>query len=375
MADGRAEIGLKTAAGPSGPMSPYELPPDLPVPIDDGAAGHLWGARLPRASLRSTAGPQVDLSEVTGDRAVVFFYPRTGIPGQPPGLGFRGEEWDSIPGARGCTPQSCGFRDLYREYAALGVEVFGVSTSTTDHQQEFVKRNHVPFRMLSDADLGLTRLVRLPTFEFPIESGGPTTLIARMAWYVERAVIHKVWYPVFPPDRSAATVLEWLRRRGRIAIDEIGPGDLGYVRGEVSKHWHSTTIWSIGREYKADALPGFVARVHGRPAGLITLSFDHPEQACEIVTLSAGDENRGVGGSLVAAAIDAARSRGCRRVFLTTSNDNLRALGFYQRRGFRLVTVHRRMMDRYRGMEKAIPRIGMNGIPLRDEIELEYLLR
>ncbi len=353
---------------------PTVLPPNLPVPTDDGAASHVWGARIPTRTLDGTANGPADLSRATSGRAVVFFYPRTGIRGQPPSLGFNGEEWDSIPGARGCTPQSCGFRDLHAAFTDLGVTVLGVSTSTPDHQREFVERAHIPFAMLSDHRLELTRAMRLPTFEFPIESGGPSTLIRRMAWYVEKSVIHHVWYPVFPPDRNAAEVLAWLKRRGRIDIAPIAPDDIAYVRAELAKHWHSSTIWSIGKRFEADRLPGFIARRDGDPVGLITLSIDDAAGQCEIITLSAGDEDRGVGASLLAAGIDEARRRGLKRVFLTTSNDNLRALGFYQRRGFRLVGVHRDMMDRYRGMEKAIPVIGMNRIPLHDEIELEYFI-
>jgi peroxiredoxin len=153
----------------------------------------------------------VDLAEVAERPAVFFFYPRTGEPGRA-----AGPEWDAIPGARGCTPQSCGFRDLHREFVGRGVTVFGVSTQETGYQREFVERNHVPFELLSDAGLRLTRALRLPTFEYPVERGGPTTLIKRMAWYVERGRIEKIWYPVFPPDRNAETVLEWLRARDRV---------------------------------------------------------------------------------------------------------------------------------------------------------------
>jgi peroxiredoxin len=153
----------------------------------------------------------VDLAEVAQRPAVFFFYPRTGEPGKA-----AGPEWDAIPGARGCTPQSCGFRDLHREFTKLGVAVFGVSTQETGYQGEFVERNHVPFELLSDRDLLLTRALRLPTFEYSVERGGPTTLIKRMAWYVERGRIEKIWYPVFPPDRNAETVLAWLHERQRV---------------------------------------------------------------------------------------------------------------------------------------------------------------
>lgn len=163
----------------------------------------------------------MDLAEVAEGPAVLFFYPRTGEPGKP-----AGPEWDAIPGARGCTPQSCGFRDLHREFLKEGVAVFGVSTQETAYQREFVDRNHVPFELLSDSGLALVRAARLPTFEFPVERGGSGTLIARMAWYVERGRIEKIWYPVFPPDRNADTVLAWLRERAQVR---------GTGRGEVAR--------------------------------------------------------------------------------------------------------------------------------------------
>jgi peroxiredoxin len=191
----------------------HTLPPDLPVPVDDGAADHLRGAAVPSLVLVSTAGASVDLARLAAAPAVLFFYPRTGGRGKS-----SGPEWDLIPGARGCTPQSCGFRDLHAEFRALGVTVTGVSTQTTAYQHEFVDRNHVPFALLSDADLALTHALRLPTFEWTAldwkdGGNGPTTLIKRMAWYVEGGRIARVWYPVFPPDKNAETVLSWLRTR------------------------------------------------------------------------------------------------------------------------------------------------------------------
>jgi peroxiredoxin len=191
--------------------SAYTLPPDLPVPVDDGATDHLRGAAVPALRLPATSGALVDLRALAATPTVLFFYPRTGEAGTT-----AGPEWDMIPGARGCTPQSCGFRDLHGEFRALGVAVAGVSTQTTAYQRQFVERNDVPFDLLSDAGLELTRAARLPTFEFPVTSGGPTTLIKRMAWYLEDGRIARLWYPVFPPDRNAETVIAWLRsRRGR----------------------------------------------------------------------------------------------------------------------------------------------------------------
>jgi peroxiredoxin len=186
----------------------YTLPPGLPAPVDDGAADHLRRAVVPALALPATSGPLIDLSVLTRRPTVLFFYPRTGGRGQS-----AGPEWDLIPGARGCTPQTCAFRDLHGEFKALGVAVAGVSTQTTEYQREFVERNHVPFELLSDAELRLTQALRLPTFEFPVPLGESTTLIKRMAWYLDGGRIARVWYPVFPPDKNAETVLAWLRAR------------------------------------------------------------------------------------------------------------------------------------------------------------------
>src|SRR5262245_19975801 len=193
------------------PPNAHLLPADLPVPVDDGAADHLPGTVLPAIGLPSTAGGTVQLDRATAGCAVLFFYPRTGEAGR-----VAGPEWDAIPGARGCTPQTCGFRDLYREFEARGVRVLGVSTQTTAYQREAAERLHLPFPILSDAGLVLTAALRLPTFEYPVARGGGTTLIKRMAWYLEGSRIEKVWYPVFPPDRNADAVLEWLDVRARM---------------------------------------------------------------------------------------------------------------------------------------------------------------
>jgi peroxiredoxin len=183
----------------------HQLPAGLPVPVDDGATAHLPGAAVPAIVLPATSGQGVALDAWASAPGVLFFYPRTGEVGRSPG-----PEWDAVPGARGCTPQSCAFRDLHGEFRARGVRIAAVSTQDTDYQREFVVRNHIPFEILSDARLALTRALALPTFEFPVTGGGPTTLIKRMAWYVEGGRIAKVWYPVFPPDKNAETVLAWL---------------------------------------------------------------------------------------------------------------------------------------------------------------------
>ena len=180
--------------------NPMVLPENLPVPQDDGAASHLKGLRLPDVALPATDGTSVNLATLKG-RTVVYVYPRTGRPGQALPTG-----WDAIPGARGCTPQSCGFRDHFAELKRLGVAaLFGLSTQDTAYQREAAGRLHLPFSILSDADFTLTRALRLPTF-----SVDGMTLIRRMAWVIDDGAISHVFYPVFPPDKSAETVVAWL---------------------------------------------------------------------------------------------------------------------------------------------------------------------
>lgn len=179
-----------------------DLPADLPVPIDDGACDHLPGMRLPALALLATDGSMVDLSVLPG-RSVVYVYPRTGRPDQPLPTG-----WDEIPGARGCTPQSCAYRDLAAELAALGARVFGLSTQDTAYQREAVTRLHLPFLLLSDERLELATALSLPTFEVD-----GMTLIKRLTLIVADGAIETVFYPVFPPDADAANVAAWLRAR------------------------------------------------------------------------------------------------------------------------------------------------------------------
>jgi peroxiredoxin len=177
------------------------LPDNLPVPQNDGAARHLQGFKLPSVRLAATDGTEVDLAKLKG-RTVVYVYPRTGRPGEP-----NLDGWDAIPGARGCTPQSCGFRDHFAELKVLGVaHLFGLSTQDTDYQREAAERLHLPFAILSDHDLTFTRAINLPTFE-----AGGMTLLKRMALVINDGVIVKVFYPVFPPDQNAVEVIAWLR--------------------------------------------------------------------------------------------------------------------------------------------------------------------
>jgi len=186
----------------------YTLPDDLPVPTDDGACDHLVGMVLPSIPLRSTDGREIDLAALPG-RTVVYIYPRTGRPDHPGSAA-----WDAIPGARGCTPQSCGFRDHHAELRSLGASaVYGLSTQTTDYQHEVVERLHLPFPLLSDSALAFTRALRLPTFEFEPYRDESSTHLKRMALVIRDGRIEKVFYPVFPPDRNAADVMEWFRAK------------------------------------------------------------------------------------------------------------------------------------------------------------------
>ena len=173
-------------------MSVYELPPDLPVPQDDGACDHLVGRRLPGR----LGEPGV---------LVLYLYPWIGDarPGSVP------EGWDAVPGARGCTPQSCAFRDLHAEIAATGARVAGFSTQSADEQRERVERLHLPFPLISDPELRLRDELGLPTFEFP----GRGELYRRVTLIARDGVIEKVFYPIFPPDRNAGDVLDYLTTR------------------------------------------------------------------------------------------------------------------------------------------------------------------
>ena len=176
------------------------LPPDLPVPEDDGAADHLPGLALPSLTLPSTLGGSTDLATLAAERLVAYVYPRTGTPGQASPAG-----WDDIPGARGCTPQSCAYRDSLAEFERLGATVIGISAQDPAEQQEFAEREHIPFALFSDAGLRLAAELSLPTFE--VEG---MTLYRRLTLVADAGKIVKAFYPVFPPDRDAAEVLAWL---------------------------------------------------------------------------------------------------------------------------------------------------------------------
>jgi peroxiredoxin len=178
----------------------------IPAPVDDGAARHLTGSAMPDVALTATDGTSVSLAKIAG-RVVVFAYPRTGQPGQPSLV----DGWDDIPGARGCTPQTCAFRDLHKVLIAAGVtRVFGLSTQDTAYQREAADRLHLPFPLLSDEKLALTEAMRLPAMDVAGE-----TLIKRLALVIDDGRVTQVFYPVFPPDRNADDVLAWLEQNPR----------------------------------------------------------------------------------------------------------------------------------------------------------------
>jgi peroxiredoxin len=186
---------------PTPKQTGFPLPPGLPRPIDDGAAKHLTGMPLPKISLPATDGRTVDLSRLTAPRTVLYFYPMTGVPGKPLPDG-----WDLIPGARGCTPQACAFRDHSGDLAQLQTDVFGCSTQTTAYQSEMAQRLGLPFAILSDAEYRLCDALRLPTFEVD-----GVRLLKRLTLILRVGRIEQVFYPVFPPNENAAEVVRWLR--------------------------------------------------------------------------------------------------------------------------------------------------------------------
>jgi peroxiredoxin len=177
-----------------------DVPEGLPVPVDDGGADHLQGSAVPHLRLPSTLGGEVDLADAAQSQVVVYVYPRTGTPGEPLPPG-----WDEIPGARGCTPQSCAFRDHVDELKAYGTEVIGISAQGPDEQREFAVREHIPYPLLSDSSLELADAMGLPVFE-----AAGMRLYRRLTFIARKGSVEKVFYPVFPPDRNAEEVLAWL---------------------------------------------------------------------------------------------------------------------------------------------------------------------
>jgi peroxiredoxin len=177
-----------------------QLPANLPVPIDDGLAYHLISMSLPEVSLASTSGKKFSFGSSFHEKLVLYVYPLTGQPNVA-----LPEGWDEIPGARGCTPQACDFSDHYLQFKRLNTQVFGLSAQTTEYQLELKNRLHLPFDLLSDSDFQLKKAINLPTFQV-----GELTLHKRLTLIIEKNIIKKVFYPVFPPNQHAAQVLDWI---------------------------------------------------------------------------------------------------------------------------------------------------------------------
>lgn len=176
-----------------------------PVPVDDGAADHLAGTQIPSIMLPSTSAGTLDLAQASRALVVIYVYPRTGVPGQPLPDG-----WDVIPGARGCTPQSCAFRDHAAELATHGASIIGLSAQPVEEQREFAQREHIPYPLVSDSKLRLADAMRLPTFE-----AAGMRLYKRLTMIAAAGKIEKVFYPVFPPEANATEALTWLAGRTR----------------------------------------------------------------------------------------------------------------------------------------------------------------
>lgn len=204
-------LGIKLRRTPMNNSLP-EMPKDLPRPIDDGAAAHLQGIGLPHVELPATNGARIHFGAIPG-RVVIYVYPMTGIPGVP-----LPEGWVDIPGAAGCTPQSCGFRDHYATLRMLDTVVFGLSAQTSAHQKEARDRLHLPFELLSDSKLRLKQLLGLPTFTV-----AGVELYKRLTLVVENNRIQKVFYPVFPPGENADEVLAWLRQNAQLGAAGDAP--------------------------------------------------------------------------------------------------------------------------------------------------------
>ena len=182
------------------PSNYQELPADLPIPVDDGATRHLIGMRLPDVALQATNGKMINLGEIK-KKLVIYCYPMTGQPNVP-----LPEGWDQIPGARGCTPQSCSFRDHYQELGDLGAEVIGLSVQTTQYQKEMADRLHLPFPVVSDVQYAFQKTLNLPTFE-----AAGMTLLKRVTLIANQGVIEAVHYPIFPSDSDAPWVVQYLK--------------------------------------------------------------------------------------------------------------------------------------------------------------------
>jgi peroxiredoxin len=342
-----------------------KLPAGLPVPEDDGACTHLPGKQIPSLTLPSTAGRAVNLADTSKTPTIFFFYPRTGRPEAPVPSG-----WNQIPGARGCTPQSCGFRDHHAEFGRLGVQIFGVSSQSSDYQREFVARNRIPYEILSDEKYSLTDALMLPTFEY-----NSMRLIKRLALFVENSIIQMVFYPVFPPDKNADEVLGWLRRKRGSEQAEIkdvtqpAPRwslnlatrtwhrsgyeistdatrlDLNFVHRELSRsYWSPDVPRAVVERAIANSIVFGLYRKDGRQVGFARLVTDAATFAylCDVV-ITQRERGAGLGKWLNECVISHPDLQGLRRWMLATRD----AHGLYKNTGWMPVKDPAKFMERH----------------------------
>lgn len=177
----------------------FSIPADLPIPLDDGACEHLENMRIPNVSLWSTDNQEINLSNLRGWN-LIFCYPMTGRPGVP-----IPEGWAQIPGAAGCTPQACSYRDNHAELKRNGVGVYGISTQTSEAQKEASIRLGLSYPLLSDANHSFSSALKLPLLEVD-----GLKLIKRVTLVLKDGAIKKCFYPVFPPDKNVVEVTAWL---------------------------------------------------------------------------------------------------------------------------------------------------------------------
>jgi peroxiredoxin/GNAT superfamily N-acetyltransferase len=346
-----------------------DLPDNLPRPVDDGQTAHLLGAKIPEVVLESTLEKEVNLFLKCQPPTVLFIYPRAGSPLEP---NTNPELWDAIPGARGCTPQSCGFRDLISEFTALGVNVLGLSIQSPMVQKEFVERNHIGFPILSDHQYRLTKGLNLPTFEFDGE-----WLIKRMALFIKDGIIQKVFYPVFPPDKNAEEVLVWLKgkRISDLKIVKFNSTEHSELIEPLTALLHAAyaPLAARGMRYLATHQPpqktlerlnegeSYLAFEADQLIGTVTLYREKLSSSCEYYrragVFSFGQfaikpefQGRGFGSMMMTMLEDRARELGAVELALDTSEHADDLIRLYEKRGYRQVAFAQWDVTNYRSV-------------------------